>query len=139
MVAIQTHHQRGAPIMKEGVLPFHYEEERNSTGMTALAGLPAYLDLARVAGLSRSIERHVRVREGAQGWSDSQVITSLVLLNLAGGEAVDDPSASSGQALRVLEKDEGFCRVLRRAESYRMRRRERRAIDNKRWRKERPA
>ncbi|MFQ5814506.1 MAG: IS1380 family transposase [Anaerolineae bacterium] len=114
--------------MKQGVLPFHYEEERNSTGMTALGGLPAYLDLARVAGLSRSIERRVRVREGAQGWSDSQVITSLVLLNLAGGEAVDD--------LRVLEKDEGFCRVLRRTESYRMRRWERRAMD-KRWRKER--
>jgi hypothetical protein len=112
--------------MKQGVLPFQYEE--TSTGMTALGGLPAYLDLARVAGLSRSIERHVRVREGAQGWSDSQMVTSLVLLNLAGGEAVDD--------LRILEKDEGFCRVLRTAESYRMRRRERRAID-KRWRKER--
>ena len=61
------------------------------------------------------IGRHVQVRDGGQGWSDSQVITSLVLLNpsmdsgqaLAGGESVDD--------LRLLEKDEGFCRVLRRA------------------------
>ncbi len=67
--------------MKQGVLPFQYEEEKRSTGMTALAGLPAYLDLARVAGLARSIERHVRVREGGQGWSDSQMVTSLVLLN----------------------------------------------------------
>ena len=114
--------------MKQGVLPFQYEEEKSSTGMTALGGLPAYLDLARVAGLSRSIERHVRLREGGQGWSDSQVITSLVLLNLAGGDAVDD--------LRILEKDEGFCRVLRRAETYGMRRRERRALE-RRWRKER--
>jgi len=56
------------------------------------------------------------------------VITSLVLLNLAGGDAVDD--------LRILEKDEGFCRVLRRAETYGMRRRERRALE-RRWRKER--
>ena len=114
--------------MSQGVLPFQYEEEKTSTGMTALAGLPAYLDLARVAGLARSIGRHVRVREGGQGWSDSQVISSLVLLNLAGGDAVDD--------LRVLEKDEGFCRVLRRAETYGMRRRERRAIEG-RWRRER--
>jgi len=114
--------------MKQGVLPFQYEEERNSTGMTALAGLPAYLDLARVAGLARSIERHVRLREGGQGWSDSEVITSLVLLNLAGGDAVDD--------LRVLEKDEGFCRVLRRVETYGMRRRERRGLEG-RWRRER--
>lgn len=114
--------------MKQGVLPFHYEEEKRSTGMTALAGLPAYLDLARVTGLCRSVERHVRLREGGQGWSDIQMITSLVLLNLAGGESVDD--------LRILEKDEEFCRVLRRAETYRLGRRERR-VTEKRWRRER--
>ena len=114
--------------MKQGVLPFHYEEERKSTGMTALVGLPIYLDLAHVAGLKSSIERHLRAREGGQGWSDSQVITSLLMLNLAGGDSVDD--------LRILEKDEGLCRVLRRAESYGMRRRERRVAE-KRWRKER--
>lgn len=114
--------------MKQGVLPFQYEEEKTSTGMTALAGLPVYLDLARVAGLAKSIGRHVRLREGDQGWSDSQMVTSLLLLNLAGGDAVDD--------LRILEKDEGFCRVLQRAESCGMRRRERRATE-KRWRKER--
>ena len=114
--------------MSQGVLPFQYEEEKKSTGMTALAGLPAYLDLAQVAGLAKCIGRHVRVREGGQGWSDSQMVTSLVLLNLAGGEAVDD--------LRILEKDDGFCRVLRRVESYGMRHRERWATE-KRWRKKR--
>ena len=114
--------------MKRGVLPFQYEQEKTSTGMTALGGLPAYLELVQVAGLSESVERHVRVREGGQGWSDGQVITPLIMLNLAGGEAVDD--------LRVLEKDGGFCRVLRRAETYGMRRRERRALEG-RWRKER--
>ena len=114
--------------MSQGVLPFQYEEEKRTTGMTALAGLPTYLELGQVVGLSRSIKSHVRVREGGQGWRDMQVITSLVLLNLAGGESVDD--------LRILEKDEGMCRVLRRAETYRIRRRDRRALD-RRWRKER--
>jgi hypothetical protein len=114
--------------MEQGVLPFQYEEEKSSTGMTALGGLPAYLDLAHVAGLRTSVDRHVRLRKGGQGWSDSQMVTSLVLLNLVGGDAVDD--------LRIMEKDEGFCRVLRRAETYGMRRRERRATE-KRWRKER--
>ncbi len=33
--------------MQQGPLPFHYAEENNSTGMTALTRLPAYLDLAR--------------------------------------------------------------------------------------------
>ena len=114
--------------MKQGVLPFQYEEEKSSTGMTALSGLPAYLELAHAAGLRSSLERHVRLRRYGQGWTDIQVLTSLIMLNLAGGESVID--------LDVLEEDEGFCRVLRQAETYRMRRRERRALEE-RWRVER--
>ena len=58
-----------------------YEEEKTTTGMTALAGLPVYLELTRVAGLSAAVQRHVKLREGGQGWSDGQVIMSLILLN----------------------------------------------------------
>ena len=90
--------------MKQGVLPFQYEEEKSSTGMTALSGLPAYLELAHAAGLRSSLERHVGLRRYGQGWTDIQVLTSLIMLNLAGGESVID--------LDVLEEDEGFCRVL---------------------------
>jgi len=75
--------------MAQGALPFKYEEQRQSGGMTALAGLPVYLDLAHVMGLSRSVQRHLAVRAG-RGWTDPQVVTSLVLLNLAGGDCVDD-------------------------------------------------
>ena len=56
------------------------------------------------------------------------MVTSLILLNLAGEESVED--------LRVLEKDEGLGRVLSRAETQGMRQRERRALP-RRWRKER--
>lgn len=114
--------------MAQGVLGFKYQEEKSSSGMTALAGLPTYLDLACVAGLSQSIERHVKVREKGQGWTDSQVIMPLVLLNLAGGECVED--------LNLLEQDCGFIQVLRKVETYGMPRRERRALE-KRQRKER--
>ncbi len=114
--------------MKQGVLSFQYEEEKSTTGTTALAGLATYLDLGYAVGLWREIERHVMLREGGQGWSDSQMINSLVLLNLAGGEGVED--------LRILEKDEGLCRVLRKAETHGMSRRERRAQE-RRWRKKR--
>ncbi len=34
--------------MTQGILPLKYEEEKNESGMTTLAGLPIYLDLARV-------------------------------------------------------------------------------------------
>jgi len=58
--------------------------------MTALAGLPLYLDLAWVTGLVESIRRHVKLREGQQGWADAQIVMALILLNLAGGEHVSD-------------------------------------------------
>lgn len=112
--------------MPQGVLPYKYEEEKTNTGMTALAGLPVYLDLASVLGLGDHIRTHMQVRQ-FQGWTDEQVILSLVLLNLAGGDSVDD--------IKVLEKDEGFCKVLGRMETKGLSRRQRRAME-RRWRKE---
>jgi hypothetical protein len=58
--------------------------------MTALAGLPVYLDLAKVIGLSQSIQQHLKIKTTGQGRTDLQVVTSLVLLNLAGGTCVED-------------------------------------------------
>ena len=113
--------------MSQGILPFKYEAEKKTTGMTALAGLPAYLDLARVIGLGQSIQRHLKVREGSQGWTDSQMMLSLVLLNLAGGDCVED--------IRIVEADDGFCEVLKKAETHGLRRKERRSLI-RRFRKE---
>jgi len=113
--------------MAQGVLPFKYEAEKNTTGMTALAGLPVYLDLAKVLGMSKSIQRHLKIRESGQGWTDSQIVLSLVLLNLAGGDCVDD--------IKILEADDGFCEVLKKAEIHGLRRKPRRTMV-RRWRKE---
>jgi hypothetical protein len=96
--------------------------------MTALAGLPLYLEFAHLMGLRRLILDHVGARQGDQGWTDDQMIMALVLLNLAGGDCVDD--------LRVLEGDEGFCRLVREFEFHGRTRSERRALA-KRWRKQR--
>jgi hypothetical protein len=114
--------------MAQGVLPYKYEEQRSDTGMTAMAGLPIYLDLASVLEVGECIRAHVHARESDQGWTDEQAVLSLMLLNLAGGDCVDD--------IKILEKDEGFCKVLRRAEMNGLRRHQRRVIE-KRWRKER--
>jgi hypothetical protein len=113
--------------MAQGILPFKYETEKKTTGMTALAGLPVYLDLARVIGLSKSIEKHLKVRTGGQGWTDSEIVLSIILLNLAGGDCVDD--------IKTLEADDGFCEVLKKAEMHGLRRKVRRAL-LRRWRKE---
>ena len=115
--------------MAQGVLPYKYEEERGESGMTGLAGLPIYLDLASVLGVAESIGTHVHVRDSGQGWTDEQAIVSLMLLNLAGGDCVDD--------IRILEKDEGFCKVLGRVQTRGLTRRQRREMERG-WRKEHP-
>ena len=111
--------------MAQGVLPYKYEKEKTTSGMTALAGLPIYLDLASCLNLGESISAHVHAK--VQGWTDEQIVMSLILLNLAGGESVDD--------LRIIESDEGFCRILRRIELNGVKRKERRETA-RRWRKE---
>jgi hypothetical protein len=114
--------------MAQGALPFKYEEEKKATGMTALAGLPVYLDLAHKIRLTQSIQRHLRVREKGQGWTDAQIVIALILLNLAGGDCVDD--------MKVVEADDGFCEVLKKVEMHGLKRKVRRAL-LRRWRKER--
>ena len=113
----------------EVVLPYSYQEDRKSTGATSLAGLPLVLDLAAVAGLRPSIERHVHARgPDGQGWTDVQAVLSAVLLNVAGGDVVED--------LEWLEADDGFATLLQRVEWHGLPRAERRARE-RRWRKDR--
>ena len=113
--------------MAQGLLPFQYESEAGEAGLTGLAGLPLYLELWRAAGLEQAVARHVAV-SGAQGWSDRQMVSALVLLNLAGGDGLDD--------LDRLEADGGLGRLVRAAEAYGQSRRERRAAA-RRWRRQR--
>ncbi len=111
--------------MPQGILPYKYEEESTASGMTSLAGLPVYLDLASILNLGASISQHLHIK--IQGWTDEQIVMTLILLNLAGGDFVDD--------LRLLEADEGFCKILQRIELKGLKRKGRREIE-RRWRKE---
>jgi len=112
--------------MSQGILGFKYEEEKHATDMTGLAGLPMYLDLLQAMRFPELIGKHLQVKQ--RGWTDAQMLISLMLLNIAGGDCVED--------LGKVDKDEGFCRVLRRVEHQGIRRAERREIE-RRWRKER--
>mgnify|MGYP000845685822 CR=1 FL=1 len=111
--------------MPQGLLPYNYKVEKTTSGMTSLAGLPIYLDLASVLNLGASITQHLHIK--IQGWTDEQIVMALILLNLAGGDFVDD--------IRLLEADEGFCKILQRIELKALKRKERREME-RRWRKE---
>jgi hypothetical protein len=84
--------------------------------------------LAHVLGVVGSIREHLKVRAGGQGWSDVQVVLAIILLNIAGGDCVED--------LERLEADQGFSALLRRAELHHLPRVQRRELE-RRWRKER--
>jgi len=112
-------------MMAQGVLGFQYEGSETG-GATALAGLPLYFELGVVAGLVDSIQARLKVR--AQGWSDVAVVMSLILLQLAGGESVDD--------IGKLQADEGFQRLMVEVLSQAFPRKERRRAIRQ-WRKER--
>ncbi|MDR2800520.1 MAG: hypothetical protein LBB52_04535 [Desulfovibrio sp.] len=77
--------------MRQILLPFKYEEETKTSGLTSLAGLPLYLDLLyslNIPGLMRR-QLDADVHEGT-AWTPGDIALTLVLLNLAGGEHVDD-------------------------------------------------
>jgi hypothetical protein len=76
--------------MAQRGLPYEYKIEESKAGLTSFGGLPTYLDLAASTGLLGSIDRHLKVRTGDQGWTDRQMILSLMLLNLVGGDCVED-------------------------------------------------
>jgi hypothetical protein len=114
-------------MMTQGELAFKYEVDQQGAGMTGMGGIGTYLDLACRSGMLRSIERHVKARQGGQGWTDAEHVLSLVMLNLVGRDCVED--------VNRLESDEGFCRLLGKALSHGLSRKGRRGL-KKRWRKE---
>jgi len=112
-------------MRSDGLLPYEFVEEPSSTRLTGHTGLLPYIDLACVLGVLRAADEEIDA-SGSQGWMDRHHVLSLILLNLAGGECVED--------IRMLEADEGLCRVFRDAERYGLSRTERRELA-KRFRK----
>jgi hypothetical protein len=110
---------------KQGVLSYRIESEATRTDLTGVSSLAPFMDLACGSGLVESIRRNVNAC-GEQGWTDSQMIMSLALLNLAGGECVDD--------LDQLEADAGFGKLVRWSENHGLSRQVRREMA-RRWRK----
>ena len=65
---------------------------------------------------------------GVPGWTDEQLVSALLWLNISGGECIDD--------IRILEADEGLSRFLSEIEDHGRTSSERRALEL-RWRKKR--
>jgi hypothetical protein len=111
-------------MISQSLLPFQYVSDKTETHLTSFAGLPLYWDLAIASGLCALMNKLLTIK--TQGWSDLQIVMSLVMLNLAGGDCVDD--------IARFEQDKGLSTLLLHFETHGMRRKARRAYEN-RWRK----
>ncbi len=94
--------------MAQGVLSFKYEEEKKDFGSTSTAGLLLFLDLFYKMDFIKMVNRHLEAKMNKQGWSDFYFLLSLMLLNICGGDCVDD--------IKIMEKDDGLCRVMKNLE-----------------------
>ena len=96
-------------MRSDGLLAYEFVEESGKSQLTGRVGLLPYIDLLCVLGVLGQADVKIGIC-GSQGWLDRQHVMGLVLLNLAGGECVED--------IRILEVDEGLCQVVRQAERY---------------------
>jgi len=94
--------------MTQGVLPVKYEEEKKDFGTTAYGGLLLFLDLFSKIGFFQMVRTHLKAKEDKQGWSDLQFLICLLLLNICGGDCVDD--------VKNMGKDDGLMRILKHLE-----------------------
>ena len=72
--------------------------------LTALAGLPLVAKTFRALGLQQSVERHLTLKQRARGFREAEMVETLVLLNAAGGECLED--------LRRLQADQGLAAMV---------------------------
>lgn len=101
--------------MTQKLFSYQYQGTSQSS-YTSLAGLPLFMEMAKVSGLSDSLGQHLQLN--SQGWSDRQIIEGVLQLNFSGGDCVED--------IDRLEADEGLKRLLLGLEHKGMSRKERR-------------
>ncbi|RPI73418.1 MAG: IS1380 family transposase [Geobacteraceae bacterium] len=86
--------------MSQQLLNFQYEQEKKERSLTSFAGIGPYFDLFKILKLSSLLNKKIGVSQGEQGYRDSEIGISLILINLVGGDCVED--------VERLEADEGL-------------------------------
>ena len=99
--------------MKHIPLPFTFEESKRESGITALAGLPLYMDLAAVSGVLESIHHCIHVRTDSPGWT---VCIAIERLHRFLAQAIAHGADAIRQGisplkLLVCNDSEGVCTV----------------------------
>ena len=56
--------------------------------------------------LRKIVRDNLRAKEDKQGWNDLQFLLCLVLLNICGGDCVDDAKRRAEKSRRWIKKEE---------------------------------
>ena len=72
---------------KQTVLPFDYVEENQGNELTAWAGVGLFLELTMVVRLRDMLDKTM---DRGDGWPVSVIVMTIILINLVGGQSVDD-------------------------------------------------
>ena len=101
--------------MAQSFSKFHYEGSNNT--YTSFGGLPLFLEMAEACGLREAINSQLQLN--TQGWRDDHLLSAIILLNMSGGDSLED--------IDRLEADEGLNTLLHHRACEGMSRKEKRA------------
>lgn len=77
-------------ITPNPLLPFPLDPEPATETLTAFGGLPLVAQTYRSLGLPQSVARHLRLKQRQRGLDEATLVESVVLLNAAGGDCLED-------------------------------------------------
>lgn len=108
--------------LKYRPIPIKLEVDPTRCMTTAFAGIMPYLDFWNALGIPTTVDKTLSIC-GSQGWLDRQVVQSLVLLNLIGGDCVTDVEKLEGDAgLRAMVRAGEFSGMSREQRSNALKR-----------------
>jgi hypothetical protein len=85
-------------------LPFVIDDAIDPTLVTGRAGVPLAIELFRQLGVAQTIDTHVAVKQRQRGLPPSQLVESLVVLWVSGGDRCQD--------LTTLREDQALATLL---------------------------
>ncbi len=90
-----------------GLLPFVVQPVPDEADQTGRAGLTIVAEALRGFRVDDSVKRHVQTKQRQRGFSEFDIVESIVMLLAAGGEHMED--------MALLRGDGGLCRMMGRS------------------------
>lgn len=90
--------------LPNSLLPFQLDPAPVTDMLTAFGGLPLVAQTFRSLGLPQSVAQHLRLKQRQRGLDEATLVESVVLLNAAGGDCLED--------FRRLAEDPGLPTLL---------------------------